>query len=230
MSTNLPLRAVLFDMDGLLFDTEATLKRIWQQEAGRLGYDLHDTLYRELVGVPNVRCEQKLMEWFQNFPLEEFRRAWKRVRELERSRNPVPPKKGAAELLARLDALGVPMALATSSSREAVERNREAFPQIFRFRAMVTIEQVERPKPDPDIYHQAARLLGVSTRECAIFEDSNPGMRAAIASGGRAIMIPDLVEPDPDVRDGAFARYPSLIRAGECMDEWFDTQSLGRRA
>jgi len=213
--------AVLFDMDGLLFDSEATLKVIWQREAARLGFDLNDTLYAHLVGVPNIVCEKKLMQWFKDFPLEEFRRNWRTVREEERLAGGIPPKTGALELLTWLEAQGVPMALATSSSRVAVDRNREAYPELFRFAVIMTIEQVVRPKPDPDIYHRACVSLGVDANYCVIFEDSNPGMRAAIASGARAIMIPDLVTPEAEVREGAARVYPSLTHALDNRDEWF---------
>lgn len=213
--------AVLFDMDGLLLDTEATLKRIWQREAALLGYDLSDDLYAHLVGVPNVLCEEKLRQWFKDFPLDEFRANWKSVREEERRTVGVPPKAGALELVSWIEGQGVPMALATSSRREAVERNREFCPQLFRFASIMTVEEVERPKPDPDIYLRTCAALGVDPAACVIFEDSNPGMRAAIASGARAIMIPDLVTPEADVRTGAARVFPSLVHALERREEWF---------
>lgn len=212
--------AVLFDMDGLLFDTERTLKNIWQNEARLLGYDLNDTLYARLVGVPNALCEVLLTQWFPGFPLVEFRRRWKDQREQEHNVSPVPPMPGAIEIISWLHAQGILLALATSSSVHAVERNRRAFPDLFRFSAVVTIEDVARPKPAPDIYRQACQRLGVLPNSCVIFEDSNPGMRAAIASGARSVMIPDLTAPEPDVIAGAFRVYSSLPVAMDCSREW----------
>jgi HAD superfamily hydrolase (TIGR01509 family) len=220
MNTKRPA-AVLFDMDGLLLDTEVTLKLIWQREAARLGFDLSDDLYAHLVGVPNVLCEEKLVQWFVNFPLDEFRRRWKAAREDERRTVGIPPKAGALELVSWIEEQGVPMALATSSRREAVERNREFCPELFRFASIMTVEEVERPKPDPDIYLRTCAALGVSPGACVIFEDSNPGMRAAIASGARAIMVPDLVTPEPEVLAGAARIFPSLVHALDSREEWF---------
>jgi len=220
MNTKRPA-AVLFDMDGLLLDTEVTLKRIWQREAAGLGFDLSDDLYVHLVGVPNVLCEEKLVQWFNNFPLDEFRRRWKAAREEERRTVGIPPKAGAFELVSWIEEQGVPMALATSSRREAVERNRAFCPELFRFASIMTVEEVERPKPDPDIYLRTCAVLGVSPGACVIFEDSNPGMRAAIASGARAIMIPDLVTPEPEVLAGAARIFPSLVSALNRREEWF---------
>lgn len=220
MNTKRPA-AVLFDMDGLLLDTEVTLKRIWQREAARLGFDLGDDLYAHLVGVPNVLCEEMLVQWFKKFPLEEFRRNWKALREEERRTVGIPPKAGALELVTWIEGQGVPMALATSSRREALERNRAFCPDLFRFASIMTVEEVERPKPDPDIYLRTCAVLGVSPGACVIFEDSNPGMRAAIASGARAIMIPDLVTPEPEVRAGAAWIFPSLVHALDSREEWF---------
>lgn len=220
MNTTRPA-AVVFDMDGLLFDTEVTLKRIWQREAARLGFDLNDGLYSHLVGVPNALCEEMLAQWFTDFPLPEFRRNWKAVREEERRSVGIPPKAGALELVTWLDGQGVPLALATSSRREAVERNREFCPELFRFASVMTVEEVNRPKPDPDIYLRTCAALGVDPAACVVFEDSNPGMRAAIASGARAIMVPDLATPDPEVLAGAAHMYPSLVHALDSRHEWF---------
>lgn len=213
--------AVLFDMDGLLIDSEVTLKRIWQDCAARLGFDLHDGLYAHLVGVPNVLCEEKLVSWFADFPLDEFRRAWKATREEQHMSGGIPLKSGALELVAWLEGQEVPLALATSSSREAVDRHRANWPELFRFSSIMTVEQVARPKPDPDIYLRTCVCLGVAPADCVIFEDSNPGMRAAIASGARAIMIPELVAPEPLVRAGAAHIYPSLNHAFESREDWF---------
>jgi HAD superfamily hydrolase (TIGR01509 family) len=213
--------AVLFDMDGLLIDSEVTLKRIWQDEAARLGFDLNDSLYTHLVGVPNVLCEEMLVQWFKGFPLEEFRRAWKEARAEQHDNAGIPPKAGARELVAWLEGQGVPMALATSSSREAVERHRQNWPDLFRFASIMTVEQVDRPKPDPDIYLKTCLRLGAQPGDCVIFEDSNPGMCAAIASGARAIMIPDLVEPEPLVLTGAAHIYPTLNNALDNREDWF---------
>ena len=225
MNTKRPA-AVLFDMDGLLLDTEVTLKLIWQREAARLGFDLSDDLYTHLVGVPNVLCEEKLLQWFVNFPLDEFRGRWKAAREEERRTVGIPPKAGAFELVSWIEEQGVPMALATSSRREAVERNREFCPELFRFASIMTVEEVERPKPDPDIYLRTCAVLGVSPGACVIFEDSNPGMRAAIASGARAIMVPDLVTPEPEVLAGAARIFPSLVHALDSREEWFCGASI----
>lgn len=213
-------RAVLFDMDGLLFDSEAFYKRIWQAEAARLGFDLHDGLYRHLVGVPNVLCEQRLEEWFPGFPLPEFRVTWKARRDELRAQEGIPLKPGALELVTWLHEQDIPLGLATSSSPGSVARNRLHVPELFLFSAVMTVDKVQRPKPDPEIYHRVSAELGVDASECVIFEDSNPGMRAAIASGARAIMIPDLLEPEPDVRDKASQIFSSLHEARTCHEAW----------
>lgn len=123
------IRAVLFDMDGLAFDSEAFYKGIWQDEAARLGYDLHDDLYRHLLGVPNAVCEQRLVEWFPDFPLEEFRVTWKARRDALRAAEGIAVKPGAVELVTWLDEQGVPLALATSSSSSDRWRATEHMPR-----------------------------------------------------------------------------------------------------
>ncbi len=214
------IRAVLFDMDGLLFDSEAFYKAIWQEETARLGFDLHDGLYAKLVGVPNAVCERYLTEWFPGFPLAEFQKSWRAIRDDRRAAQGIPLKAGALELVTWLAEQGVPMGLATSSSQGSVARNRSHAPELFRFSTIMTIDKVSRPKPDPQIYELTAESLAVPLSACVIFEDSNPGMRAAIASGAAAIMIPDLATPESDVLAGATNIYPSLLEAQAQHQDW----------
>ncbi|HYC65319.1 MAG TPA: HAD family phosphatase, partial [Reyranellaceae bacterium] len=106
----------------------------------------------------------------------------------------------AVEMLAWLGARGLPLAVATSSRSSWVETHLGMARLLHHFKAYAARDHVERGKPHPDLYLEAARRLGVDPRNCIAFEDSNVGIRAASAAGAMPIMVPDVVQPTPEVR------------------------------
>ena len=125
----------------------------------------------------------------------------------------VPVKPGALEILDFLAGRGLPLAVATSSSRRTVERHLGKAGLLDRFRAVAARDDVERGKPHPDLYLEAARRLGVAPQHCVAFEDSNNGLTAAHAAGTMAIMVPDILQPTPEVRAKCVTVLPDLHEA-----------------
>ena len=195
-----PVEAALFDMDGLLLDTETLYIEAMQVAARRFDREMPLAFCHSMVGVPGRECDVLLQEFYgPDFSVPEFRghfsAALKPLME-----NGIPVKPGVVELLEFLSARGVPLAVATSSRRVTAEHHLGRAGLRERFRAMATIDDVERAKPHPDIYLEAARRLGVSPTRCIAFEDSNIGLTAAHAAGTMAIMVPDILPPLPEVR------------------------------
>ena len=112
----------------------------------------------------------------------------------------VPLKPGVVELLDFLAGRGLPLAVATSAGRQRPNTISAAPACCDRFDAVATRDDVEHPKPHPDVYLEAARRLGVAPERCIAFEDSNIGIIAAHAAGAMAFMVPDLLEPLPEIR------------------------------
>ncbi len=193
------LSAVIFDMDGLLVDSEPLYLRAWQEAAAGLGFDLTVELYGSFLGRPEAECEADLMAVFgPAFPLGEFRERWKErwVQLVEAGE--LLPKPGAAALLRALERSNVPVALATSSTSDYASLSLERTGLSGFFRHVVTAGDVERGKPAPDLFLLAASRLGVPARECLVLEDAPSGARAGLAAGMSVIVVPDLQEPPDD--------------------------------
>lgn len=198
-----PVEAALFDMDGLLLDTEALYMQAMQAAARTLKRDMPLAFCHSMVGIPGKECNRMIEELYgEGFSIDEFRGHFsKRIRELLDERIPVKP--GAIELLDFLEARGVPRAVATSAGRTTAEHHLGRAGLLGRFQAVATRDDVTHAKPAPDVYLEAARRLGVMPERCIAFEDSNVGLTAAHAAGTMAFFVPDMVAPHPEVRDKA---------------------------
>jgi HAD superfamily hydrolase (TIGR01509 family) len=192
--------AVVFDMDGLLFDTEAIYERAALSAAAELGCEMDSAFFRSTIGSPWPATRQRLVDFYgPTFAVDELRAVAGRIfNELVETELPVKP--GVLELLDLLDTLGLPRAIATSSSRATVHRHLEAHAMADRFHHVVAHDDCERHKPDPDPFLKAAGLLGVAPSLCLALEDSHMGVQAASAAGMMTIMIPDLLPATEEIR------------------------------
>jgi HAD superfamily hydrolase (TIGR01509 family) len=214
-----PVEAVLFDMDGLLLDTEVMYIEAMQQAARSLDREMALDFCHSMVGVPERECSLMIEAYYgDGFSIEEFRgRFYGLLRGLLEAGIPLKP--GVVELLDFLADRGLPLAVATSSERRTAERHLAKAGILDRFTALATRNDVERPKPHPDIYLEAARRLGVAPERCLAFEDSNIGLEAAHASGAMAFMVPDLLQPLPETRARCLDVLPDLHAALKLLRE-----------
>lgn len=195
------VQAVVFDMDGLLLDTETVYQAAMIEAGQAFGVDFTAATYCTMVGKTNPECAVMLRDLYgPDFPVEAyFKRTWSDVELLLEAE--VRLKTGVMEILDYLDALGVPRAIATSNSRESVERYLGRFDLVKRFHAVVANADVTRHKPHPDPYLEAARRLNMHPTLCLALEDSHPGVRAAHAAGMMTIMVPDILDPNEEMQD-----------------------------
>lgn len=189
MTHHAPPAAVLFDMDGLLIDSEPTWFQAEVDMLASYGYRLGEEHYPHVLGKPIEVSTAYLLE-LTGHPVAAavFADGIERAM-IERLRDGVPMMPGAKELLAALEAAGVPLALVSASSRRIVDA---CLPVIGadRFRFTVSGDDVERGKPNPDPYLKAAALLGVDAAQCAVLEDSPTGTAAGHAAGCRVVAVP----------------------------------------
>jgi len=208
-----PVEAVLFDMDGLLIDTEAVYIAAMQAAARVLGRDMPMDFCHSMVGVPGHECNVMIEGFYgAGFSIAEFRQHFSvEIRQLLDSGIPLKP--GVIELLDFLASRALPLAVATSAGRVTAESHLGKAGLLDRFKALATRDDVEGAKPHPDVYLEAARRLGVAPERCIAFEDSNVGLTAAHAAGTMAFMVPDLVEPLPESRAKCLDVVPDLHAA-----------------
>lgn len=192
--------AVIFDMDGLLFNTETLSFESAVTAASHLGATIEWDLFKTLIGRqwPDIRT--KLLEALgENFNAEAFRTTWVlHYEKLLDLRLDIKP--GVVELLDLLDRLAIPRAIATSSPREKVDFKIGTFDITHRFHAIVAQGDYPNGKPEPDPFLTAANRLGVDPLTCLALEDSHNGIRSAHAAGMMAVMVPDLLDPSDEIR------------------------------
>ncbi|HWF09075.1 MAG TPA: HAD family phosphatase [Bryobacteraceae bacterium] len=220
--------AVIFDMDGLMLDTEPVYKIAWQRAAESRGFPISDALYFELIGRTRAAGEAILREAFgAGFEVEAFRAACERCETVAFAERLPARKPGLDVLLALLDLHRVPKAVATSTDRPVAEAMLREHGLLNRFRAMVTGSDISNGKPAPDIFLLAARRLGVAPATCLVLEDSEAGIVAASRAGMHVYAVPDLKPPPPEIERLARGTFDSLADVAEELRRQFAAGATG---
>ena len=192
------IRGALFDMDGVLIDSEAMGRDIFYDLAHERGYDVERNFFIKLLGITDEATNTLLRKlWGPDCPCEEIQNELRRIRRERAIHGQMPVKRGMEECMAGLKARGIRIALATSSPRHQAEEYIAAIPAMQNvFDAVICGEEAGRSKPAPDIYLAAARQIGVPIEECVGIEDSLMGMKSLRAAGCTSVMVPDLLPCD----------------------------------
>ncbi len=203
--------AVIFDMDGLLLDTERIFLAAFQKTCHGLGHEFDMSLFVKLIGTNSVKTKDIMINGFgRAFSYDRFRENWVRNVTDYLSYNSIPLKKGALCLLEKIKHIKLPMAVATSTAYKDARKslNDTGIDGYFLF--VIAGDQVERGKPDPEIYLKAAGRLDVDPKKCIVFEDSENGVRSACATGMDVIQVPDLVKPSDEIKALGHRIFDSL--------------------
>lgn len=195
------MKAVVFDMDGVLFDTEVLCMKSWVAVAGEQGLPDMEKVFSKCIGCNTNGSKKFVMEAYgEDFDYEGFRKRasawfWDYI-----EKNGLPVKPGAEEILKWLKENGWTIGLASSTRQSTVLDHLEQAGLREYFSAVVTGDMVEHGKPDPDIYLMACRELFAEPLETYAVEDSPNGIRSAHAAGMMPLMVPDMLAPDEEMR------------------------------
>lgn len=221
-------RAVIFDMDGTLVDTERVSQAAWRRAARDFGIQIPKDILHAFVGCSIPDAMRMIDDEFGDpeFTVRLFDRrheifdaTWEDELEL---------KAGAREAIDAARDRGLAVALATSSVRERAVTSMERFGLMDLFDTAVFDEDIERHKPAPDVYLVTAARLDVDPSRCIAVEDSFNGVRAASAAGMGVVMVPDFNEPTPEIRELCSSVLPTLQEFPRELERLVEKPSSGR--
>ncbi len=203
--------AVIFDLDGLVLDSESTYFVAWRLAAAEMGHRLEDSFCATLSGLPGASVHQRLQQYCGlDFDLDRFaalsRQHW--LAHLQQQSIPIKP--GFFSLLKEIEQRALPFALATNSRRKDAEFCLANAGLADTFRILISRDDVASGKPAPDIFHKAAELLGLPARHCLVLEDSPTGVAAAKAAGASCIFVPSQLPADQDASRAADKVFADL--------------------
>ncbi|WP_067719293.1 HAD family hydrolase [Nocardia yamanashiensis] len=215
-----PIRAVVFDMDGLLLDSERLAVESLTLSGAHLGYQLSERFCHSLIGMPADTCRALTTTAFgPDFPLDDFFHTHETTITRLVDEGRLTTKPGVPELLDELDRRAIPRAIATSSARPRTHHHLHATGLAHRFDAIITRQDVLHGKPHPEPYLTATAALATTPEHTLACEDSPNGLRAAHAAGLRCLLIPDLIPANAETTGLAHRVYPDLLHAIDYLAE-----------
>lgn len=185
--------AALFDMDGLLFDTEGLGLQIEIDAGAAMGYPVTMQMAHDLLGVTESAGTEYLHRFFPALDGEEYWRRFAASMREHIEKNGTPLKKGCAEIIMSLRERHIPYAIVSSSSRKVIDFYLSRSPLDGMFDTIVSGDLGLRSKPAPDCFLKGAELLHVDIKNCCVLEDSLNGLWAGRAAGAHTIMVPDII-------------------------------------
>lgn len=212
------IRAIIFDKDGTLHDTEKVYMQAWKAAAAEFGVPDIENTVRDCTGTTIPWIAEYWAKKYPDIPFEDYlpRRQYYYFGILEQG---VPVKEGAHEVLSYLKAHGYKVGMATSTPWDTVKDHLERTDMMEYFDTIVTGDMIEHGKPSPDIYLLAAERLGVDPAECIGVEDSMSGVRSIHAAGMRAVMIPDMIQPTPEVETLVWKKLTEISELIPLLEE-----------
>ena len=213
---------VIFDMDGVIFDSERFYIECNKEVGKMFDFDYPDRIEevsKMCIGVTLEQTKEIMKREFGDaIPLEEWWDAASKMFKERTAGGNLPVKPGVRELLDYLKEQGIRTAIASSTHTGTVKRELEEAGLIHYFDEIVGGDMIKRSKPAPDSFLKAMEVLGCGPEECVIIEDSFNGIRAAKASGGFPIMVPDILQPDDEIRGLAGKVMESLHEVKEYFE------------
>lgn len=204
------MNSIVFDMDGILFATEALSDRLWKEMMEEINMPEMVTALQQCRGRNRTDTRTFFSKNYPNFPYVQMETEKRRRMLAELDKHGMPIMKGAESLLQALQAADWHVALATSTSRKTTMHHLALSGFVQYFDVIVTGDQITHGKPHPEIYQTACEKLQCCPTETYAVEDSENGVKSACAAGMRVLMVPDQVAPTEELRQMATVVLPSL--------------------
>lgn len=206
------IKAVIFDVDGTLLDTERIYMKAWKEAAAEAGYVMPDSVLQKTRAVNTKDAARIFEEEIGNgFSYQAVRPIRVRIAEEIIKRESPILKPGVLELLAFLEGKGIRLSVASSTNQQGTREHLAESRILDRFEVVVGGDMVTNGKPHPDIFLKAAEALGTAPEECIVVEDSPAGIRAAHAAGMKAVLVPDQAAITQEIIDMADVVLNSLL-------------------
>ena len=213
------IQGVIFDMDGLMFDTERLWDTLWEPACAALGLPLPADMEKFKAGgrgLAGDNLRRHVAEYIPGDPQKVLDKIWQLGD--ERFARGVPCKKGLKELLAALEDMGLPRIVASSSPRNMIEMNLQTTGTARYFHDVVSGTEVAHSKPAPDTFLVAAEKLHLDPHDCLVLEDSFAGVRAGHAGGFITVMVPDMSAPNDEILSLTDACCESLLEVRDRLE------------
>lgn len=196
-----PFELIVFDMDGLLLDSERVALEVYEQACSSFGIPVEKELYSQVIGTNAQRAEQILRSGLEpRVDFDAFQAFWLEHYEQRIHQNEIPVKTGARELLETILQHKIPMAVATSTETTRASHKLKNTGLYDFFDVIIGGDQVKNSKPAPDIYLKAANTLLAEPVNCLAVEDSENGVLSATGAGMTVIQVPDLIPPSENLK------------------------------
>jgi len=214
------ISAFIFDMDGIIFDTERLYYKFWKIVLNNYGYNLTEEIYKETIGV-NIRETEKILKKYfgEDLPFHEI---YQKVLSLTQDyieKKGVPIKKGLFELISFLEEKKVTKGIATSTEKDKAYYLLRKAGILEKFEAIVCGDEVSKSKPEPDIFLEVAKKLSVNPSYCIVLEDSENGILGAYRANMIPFLVLDFKHPKKEIMNLAYKVFNSLIEVREYLKE-----------
>lgn len=212
MTLHKKVEAVIFDMDGLMLDTESIAKQAFNSAMKVFDYAHEPDLFIDLIGYDERSTRKILKNKFgKTFPFSNICRKMVEYEKIYIQKNGIPLKKGIVELLIFLEEHNISKGVGTTANYKKTIENLEITGLKRFFNHIVTGDQVKNRKPAPDIFQNVGLKMGIPPKKCLVLEDSEPGIRAADAAGMLPVMIPDFKSPSNELEKIIYKVLPDLF-------------------